>query len=205
MKEYYKNNRDEKLAKDKVRQENNKEQIATRRKERYEANRDEVLAKQSIKLTCGCGSTFRQSDRARHERTKKHTTWSAWKTNYAIVSPLKNWSVLTPHMLKNSSCFQCNTPYFPSGLHRDFVDTSRTFNGLPKKLSKNIQKLFKNHSKTKSPIGRGIDPPISHNCLFAPGRVFQHMTYQNISVFQGRSNGVLSFASNPKKYYVPPF
>ena len=77
MKEYYKNNRDEKLAKDKVRQEINKEQIATRRKERYEANRDEVLAKQSIKLTCGCGSTFRQSDRARHERTKKHTTWSA--------------------------------------------------------------------------------------------------------------------------------
>ena len=40
-----------------------------------EENKDIIRERKMKTMTCGCGSEFRQNDKARHERTKKHQAY----------------------------------------------------------------------------------------------------------------------------------
>ena len=50
----------------------NQERIKKNAKEYYRQNKNEIKEKRKEKYTCICGSTFRMSDKARHERSQKH-------------------------------------------------------------------------------------------------------------------------------------
>jgi len=41
-------------------------------KKYYEKNRDSILEKAKEKYMCGCNSCIRISDKAKHEKTRKH-------------------------------------------------------------------------------------------------------------------------------------
>jgi hypothetical protein len=56
----------------KKRHEANREVRLKKMKEYHEANREKILEKAKEKITCECGSIFRKSDKARHEKTKIH-------------------------------------------------------------------------------------------------------------------------------------
>ena len=100
-KEYRDANRGQFAAKSKEYRESNREKLSAQKNERYAANREQVLAKikeyresnreliaarKALTFTCGCGSTCRQPDKARHERTMKHSTW-AKNTKNQISAP----------------------------------------------------------------------------------------------------------------------
>ena len=53
-----------------------KEQISEMKKQYYNANKNDILEKQKVKMTCICGSTFRNHDKSRHEKSKKHLTFT---------------------------------------------------------------------------------------------------------------------------------
>jgi hypothetical protein len=40
-----------------------------------EKNKDEITEKKNKKITCGCGSTIRKDEKARHEKSLKHQKW----------------------------------------------------------------------------------------------------------------------------------
>ena len=48
------------------------DEVKQRCKKFYEDHRQEILQQRKMQIVCGCGSTFRQADVRRHERTKKH-------------------------------------------------------------------------------------------------------------------------------------
>ena len=76
-KDYYKNSRDKLALKQKKQYESNRDQILAKQKAYGEANKDAILEKRkSATFTCGCGSTCRQCDKARHERTIIHMKWA---------------------------------------------------------------------------------------------------------------------------------
>ena len=50
----------------------NKEKNKQYQKQYREANKEKIAAKGKIKFTCECGSTLRKSDKAKHEKSKKH-------------------------------------------------------------------------------------------------------------------------------------
>ena len=55
--------------------ENNREQIAVKKKEYYENNKENIRTKQKQPYNCECGSTVRRNDKARHFRSQKHRLW----------------------------------------------------------------------------------------------------------------------------------
>ena len=69
---YYKANHDKLLEKAKAYRDLNKDAIAIKYKVYHEANKHIKAAQQSKKMTCECGSIFRQGEKARHFRSQKH-------------------------------------------------------------------------------------------------------------------------------------
>jgi len=72
QKAYYEENQEHIKEYKKEWYESNKEHINERTKLYYNDNYDKIKEYQSMKITCNCGSVFRISDKARHERSKKH-------------------------------------------------------------------------------------------------------------------------------------
>ena len=70
-KQYYENNKE----KDKQYRLNNKEKIKEKAKQYRLNNKDKIKEYEKIKITCGCGSTYRKCAKARHERTNKHMNY----------------------------------------------------------------------------------------------------------------------------------
>ena len=55
--------------------EENKEQIKEQNKKYREENRQNINEKKKTKITCGCGSVFRNDDKSKHEKSNKHKAW----------------------------------------------------------------------------------------------------------------------------------
>jgi hypothetical protein len=53
----------------------NKEILIEIKKKYYEENKKAILLKMSLKYTCECGTISRSSDKARHNKTKKHINY----------------------------------------------------------------------------------------------------------------------------------
>lgn len=70
--QHYEDNKNK--IKERVKQynEDNKDKIKERMKQHYEINKEKINEQRTIKCNCECGSSFRQSDKARHERSIKH-------------------------------------------------------------------------------------------------------------------------------------
>ena len=60
--------------------EENKDKIRARDKQYYEKNKQIILEKGKAPFTCECGSKIQHTEKARHERTKKHLNYLASKT-----------------------------------------------------------------------------------------------------------------------------
>jgi len=71
-KQYRKNNKEILANKGKEKYENNKEEIIKDRIEYYEKNKEEINQKRKQIYNCECGSSFRKSDKLRHEKSKAH-------------------------------------------------------------------------------------------------------------------------------------
>jgi len=70
-KEYYENNKEEIAKKDKIYKNNNKELIADRRKKYYEKNKELIVEKMKEKIQCErCNAIVRKNGLTRHQRTK---------------------------------------------------------------------------------------------------------------------------------------
>ena len=73
---YYANNREDRLAYNKLHYENNKEEILTksrvRNKKWYEENKEEKLAKDRVVITCECGCEIAKGNHWKHKKSKKH-------------------------------------------------------------------------------------------------------------------------------------
>jgi len=99
-KEYREQNKDKINEKNKERYKKNKDKIKGYKKEWYKKNKDKIKEynkdykekyrekykdkineKNKIKITCECGSIFRKSDKARHEKSKKHLDYSTLNFN----------------------------------------------------------------------------------------------------------------------------
>jgi hypothetical protein len=72
IKEYWNNNKEKRIKKDKRRYEKHKKKILEQKKEYYEKNKKKILEKKKIKITCQCGSNICKSDLKRHLKSKKH-------------------------------------------------------------------------------------------------------------------------------------
>ncbi len=53
----------------------NKELISENNKQYYDANREAINQKARQPYNCQCGSIIRMSDKAKHEKSKKHIAW----------------------------------------------------------------------------------------------------------------------------------
>jgi len=71
-KEYYDKNKEQIIEKSKEYYDKNKEQILEKTKEYREKNKEKISEKKKEKYYCPCGSTLRKSDKAQHEKSKKH-------------------------------------------------------------------------------------------------------------------------------------
>jgi hypothetical protein len=78
-KQRYIDNRDEILEQHRHYYNDNKEQILETKKQYYIDNREQILEKVKTKIECECGSVFRRSDTARHNKTKKHLNYISTK------------------------------------------------------------------------------------------------------------------------------
>jgi hypothetical protein len=68
MNKKYKN----KIEYDKNYRENNKEKECQRHQKYYENNKEKINEKRKEQITCECGSIFRKSNIAKHNKSKKH-------------------------------------------------------------------------------------------------------------------------------------
>jgi hypothetical protein len=68
--------------KDKIRiyHETNKEQLKEQRKEYRSQNKEKIKERKSVPFKCECGSCFQVDEKARHQRSKKHLSYLASKT-----------------------------------------------------------------------------------------------------------------------------
>jgi len=73
--QHYEQHKEEKLAYQKHYQQEHADEIKTYQKQYQIENADKIKAQQSQPINCKCGSTFRISDKTRHERTTKHQEW----------------------------------------------------------------------------------------------------------------------------------
>lgn len=67
QKEYHNDNKEKEQEYRKA----NKEKI----KKQHQENKEQISRWQKIKITCECGSDYTQSNKVRHERTKKHQAY----------------------------------------------------------------------------------------------------------------------------------
>jgi hypothetical protein len=61
--------------KQKLYRDKNKDIISEKKKIYHDKNKDIISERKKIKMTCGCGTTCRKNDLARHKRSKKHLEW----------------------------------------------------------------------------------------------------------------------------------
>ena len=71
-KQYRADNKNEIAEKKKQYYDVNKEEIAEKKKQHYDANKEAINEKKKQQFECQCGTNVRISDKARHERSKKH-------------------------------------------------------------------------------------------------------------------------------------
>ena len=71
-KKWFEQNKEHILELKKQWNEKNKEKIKEYKKKWYDDNKERYKEQNKQKTTCECGSVFRKSDKAQHERTKKH-------------------------------------------------------------------------------------------------------------------------------------
>jgi hypothetical protein len=55
----------------------NKEVINEKSKIRYEKNKEVIIEKRKEKITCECGSILRKCNSSKHNKTKKHKVWES--------------------------------------------------------------------------------------------------------------------------------
>jgi hypothetical protein len=72
---YRKQNKEAIIDKKKIYYEENKEAYVEKNKIYREKNKEAIAEKGKTLVKCGCGSTHRHSDKARHLRSQKHQEW----------------------------------------------------------------------------------------------------------------------------------
>jgi hypothetical protein len=72
IKEYYQDNKKTLLKEHKEYRQANKESIKEQRAEYYQQNIDKIKAIKNEKITCICGIVYSNSNKSRHEQSKKH-------------------------------------------------------------------------------------------------------------------------------------
>ena len=74
-KQYFELNRNRILNHRKEYREDKKELLKEYRKTYYETNKEQIKERVKQKITCGCGSVVTCSNKALHQKTKKHNSW----------------------------------------------------------------------------------------------------------------------------------
>ena len=74
-KQYREDHKEEQKQYQKEYRKANKEALKQKSKQYNEANKEANKQKKSAKQVCPCGSTYSQSDKSRHEKTKKHQAY----------------------------------------------------------------------------------------------------------------------------------
>lgn len=74
-KQYYQENKEKIKEKAREYREVNKDKINEKARDYREANKDKIKEREKQKFTCECGSTLRRTEKARHERSKKHQAY----------------------------------------------------------------------------------------------------------------------------------
>jgi hypothetical protein len=72
---YREQHKDQIAERNKIYRDEHKEEIAEKKKEKYEKNKQEIAVKRKETYECSCGSVCRKSDKAKHEKTKKHISF----------------------------------------------------------------------------------------------------------------------------------
>jgi hypothetical protein len=75
--EYYENNKDAFVVKNKNYREANKDAIAAYKKDYNEANKDAIAARCHVNHNCVCGGRYTHSNLQNHMKTNKHTAYIA--------------------------------------------------------------------------------------------------------------------------------
>tara|TARA_R110002050_G_C8731971_1_gene497311 strand:- start:40 stop:672 length:633 start_codon:yes stop_codon:yes gene_type:complete len=75
VKEYRLNNLEKIKETKRKNYQRNKEAISAKHKLYRDNNKDKIAERKKLKMTCGCGTTCRVEDIARHRRSIKHSTW----------------------------------------------------------------------------------------------------------------------------------
>lgn len=76
QRQHRKDNNEEYKKKDNEIYQNNKEVILNRRKKYYEENKEKIQKRKKEKIECDCGSKYVRGTKLRHEKSKKHLTFS---------------------------------------------------------------------------------------------------------------------------------
>ena len=74
-KQYREDHKEEQKQYQKEYRKANKEALKQKSKQYNEANKEANKQKKSAKQVCPCGSTYSQSDKSRHKKTKKHQAY----------------------------------------------------------------------------------------------------------------------------------
>ena len=74
-KQYYLNNKEKLIQKQKKNYENNKEKLIEYQKHYYLDNKETIKKKKSEIINCQCGSKTRKDNISNHVKTKKHQTY----------------------------------------------------------------------------------------------------------------------------------
>jgi hypothetical protein len=85
LKIYYETHKEEILENSKIYYETHKEE----KKIKYKNKKNELLEKRKEKYTCECDSICRKSDKARHEKTKKHQIFITDKNKTELLDRLE--------------------------------------------------------------------------------------------------------------------
>jgi hypothetical protein len=70
--EYYQDNKEQIHEYNQKYRKENIEQLTIKGKQYYDENKAKIIEKKKIKIECCCGSIYRRSEKARHEKSKKH-------------------------------------------------------------------------------------------------------------------------------------
>jgi len=73
--EWYQDNKEKKSEISKDYYQANNEQLKEKAKDYYQNNKEQILKKEKQQMSCECGSCFRISDKARHQKSKKHLNY----------------------------------------------------------------------------------------------------------------------------------
>ena len=76
-KQYRHDNKTKLQEKKKQYHQNNRTKLLAKHKQWYQDNKAIVSAKKNTRITCTCGLTYTRTNKARHERSKKHQKYLA--------------------------------------------------------------------------------------------------------------------------------